>query len=123
LTANYRIFTTRPGSRDLWSSTGKRIEEFFDQSGLAVVRDRVQRLSEEDLEKQIWFIRASIATLSDDVDWVRQPVYRTTETQPAADRERLLAAAQAVGDRLDTLALRGESDATWIGLTLTGKGQ
>jgi len=34
---------------------------------------------------------------------------------------RLLAAARAVGDRLGDLALQGEGDATWIGLTLMAK--
>jgi type 2 lantibiotic biosynthesis protein LanM len=41
------------------------------------------------------------------------------EPQAVADRERLLAAACAVGDRLEALALRGGHDVTWIGLTPT----
>src|SRR5262245_39260230 len=44
---------------------------------------------------------------------------RLTEPQMIANPERLLAAARAVGDRLEALVLRGAHEASWIGLTLT----
>jgi type 2 lantibiotic biosynthesis protein LanM len=115
------MFTTRPNSRDLWSSSGERMVDFFDESGLALVRRRVQHLSDDDLAQQLWFIRASLTTLAMRGEGARHLRCRLTEPQSLADPKRLLAAAQSLGDRLETVALRGDGDASWIGLTLTAK--
>ncbi|HJQ33735.1 MAG TPA: type 2 lanthipeptide synthetase LanM family protein [Pyrinomonadaceae bacterium] len=113
-------FTARTDSRDIWSSAGARVSDFFDEPGLALVRRRLGRLSDEDLARQVWFIRASLATLaSGEEDW-SWPGYRLEESgQPSGReilREQLLAEARRVGDRLEELALRDERDATWLGL-------
>jgi len=113
-------FTTRADSRDIWSSAGERIAAFFDESGLTLVRRRLKRLCDEDLARQVWFIRASLATLaSGEEDWL-WPSYRLEEVarQPSRERlrVRLLAEARRVGDKLEELALRDERDTTWIGL-------
>ena len=49
-----------------------------------------------------------------------QPIY-PAEARAPADRQRLLFAARGVGDRLEELALRGEHDSSWIGLTLANQ--
>jgi type 2 lantibiotic biosynthesis protein LanM len=113
------IFTTRPSSRDLWTSSRERITDFLDEPALAHVRRRVQQLSNPDLEKQVWFIRASLVTLSADPHRPRRPTHPPTAPQSPAGPDRLLEAVRAVGDRLEALALRAEADATWIGLTPT----
>jgi type 2 lantibiotic biosynthesis protein LanM len=112
------LFTTRPNSRDLWSSSHERIANFVDEPGLNLAQQRLRRLSDDDLAQQLWFIRASLATLSPDGDRASGPAYMPTEAPNLADRERLLAAARAVGDRLEARALRGVDDVSWIGLTL-----
>lgn len=112
-------FTTRADSCDLWTSAGERISNFFEQSGLSLVRDRLNHLSEDDLARQLWFIRASLATLTMGIDLL--PGYQMTEPQTMVDRERLLAAARSVGDRLDWLALRNGRETSWIGLTFSRK--
>jgi type 2 lantibiotic biosynthesis protein LanM len=110
------MFTTRPGSCDLWSSSSERIADFFDEPSLTLVQRRLQQLSEDDLTRQLWFIRASLATLAMETDGAKWPPYHFTELHTVADRERLLAVAQKAGDRLEALALRGEHDVSWIGL-------
>jgi type 2 lantibiotic biosynthesis protein LanM len=112
------MFTTRPDSRDVWSSTGQRIADFFDEPGLARVRRRLQQLSEQDLKHQLWFVHASLATLALNLDQAQYPRYQLREPQRLVDREQLIGAARAVGDRLVAQALKGDDDATWIGLTL-----
>ena len=112
------MFTTRPNSRDLWTSTDERIADFFDETGLALVRHRLQQLSEDDLSRQIWFIRASLTSLSVDVGQARLRPYLPTQPKANADREQLLAAARAIGDRLQVLALGDEHEVAWIGLAL-----
>ncbi|PSB45905.1 type 2 lanthipeptide synthetase LanM family protein [Chamaesiphon polymorphus] len=113
------MFTTRPESKDLWTSSGKQIPNYLDRSGLESVRERLQQLSHTDLNRQLWIIRASLTSLSQDTD---RPKARNT-TRPIdslkiVTRDRYVQAARAIGDRLETLAVRGESDAAWIGLNL-----
>ncbi|MEC4812015.1 MAG: type 2 lanthipeptide synthetase LanM family protein [Scytonema sp. PMC 1069.18] len=115
------IFTTRPNSHDIWSSTDERITDLFEKSGMAVVHLRLQHLSEADLEKQLWFIRASLATLAMGKDQSSWTTYSLVEPQTVATHNQLLAASKMVGERLESLALLGDNDVTWIGLTLTAK--
>ena len=114
------LFTTQPGSRDVWSSSNEHVAEFFEEPGMALVQRRVRQLNENDLVKQLWFIRASLATLPKATQ-MRGPTYRLAETEVGVSRGRLIAAACAVADRLEALALRSDQDATWIGLKLIGK--
>lgn len=110
------LFSSRPGSRDLWVGEKERIPGFFPQSSLSVVRRTMSQLGVDDFERQSWLIRASFATLpADDAEWSVEPAPSPSRM---ASGERLRSAAEAVGDRLDALALRGSDDASWIGLML-----
>jgi type 2 lantibiotic biosynthesis protein LanM len=113
------LFTTHPASRDLWTSSDQRMANVLDEPSLVSVQRRVQQLSAEDLERQLWILRASLTslTLRPEV-YKARPASQLTASPTVADRESLLAAACAVGDRLATLALRGAHDVSWIGLTL-----
>jgi type 2 lantibiotic biosynthesis protein LanM len=117
------IFTTRPLSRDLWTSANERIPNFFDEPCMANVRRMIERLSEDDLERQSWFIRASMATLFRGIDGVEER-YVLSEPKEIASREqlrdRLLTVARSIGDRLNVLAL-GSEEAGWTGLTLSNE--
>jgi type 2 lantibiotic biosynthesis protein LanM len=113
------LFTTRPESKSLWTSSGEELPDFLDQSGFTSVQQRVQQLNETDLTRQLWIIRASLTSLSlNTVQPKKRTTYQQNMSQTIAPREYFLQTAQAIGDRLETLALRGESDAAWIGLTL-----
>jgi type 2 lantibiotic biosynthesis protein LanM len=113
------MFTTHPATRDLWTNSYECIADFFDEPSMKLVEHRVRQLSDEDLAKQLWIIRASLATLSTSAERALGASYRLTESQTIADRGRLLTAARVVGDRLEALALHGEDDVSWIGLTLS----
>jgi class II lanthipeptide synthase len=112
------MFTTSPGSRDLWTSRGERIPEFFAEPGLAVVERKVRSLGEADLARQLWIVRASLATVATGVASVDRRTAAASAAPARVDRERLVAAARAIGDRLETLAVRDGRDATWLGLNL-----
>ena len=55
-------FTTRPASRDVWID-GNRFADFLPESSLAVVRRTVDGLDDEDCDRQVWYIGASLASL------------------------------------------------------------
>ena len=116
------LFSARPRSRDLWTSTNDRVADFFDEASITMVERRLRDLSDADLFRQTWFIRASISTL---VTESRQPgkSYRRVDTKALAEPHQLLEAACAVGDRLDLLAIRdrGAGAVSWIGLTLVNE--
>jgi type 2 lantibiotic biosynthesis protein LanM len=111
------IFTTRPGSLDIWTSTGERIPCFLDESGMSLVNQRVRQLSEQDLKRQKWIIRASLASSA--IAEKRKPPQRGTARQPPAPirHEQLIAVASTIGDRLEELAFTDEENISWIGLT------
>jgi type 2 lantibiotic biosynthesis protein LanM len=112
------MFTTRPNSRAIWSSSNQEIADFFDETGMSLVQRRIQQLSEADLQQQLWFIRASLTTLAMGEEQAKWPSYYLAEPQNSASCEQLLKAALAVGDRLESLALRDEKNVSWLGLTL-----
>ncbi|HEV7783983.1 MAG TPA: type 2 lanthipeptide synthetase LanM family protein, partial [Thermoanaerobaculia bacterium] len=117
--ADIPLFTSRLDSRDLTGAGGERWPDFFERSGLELVEQRLAALDEENLAKQTWFIRASLAAHRANLTGVEDeygPAVELAATAAASDQDRLLAAAVAVGDRLETLALRGAQDATWIGM-------
>ncbi len=113
------MFTTRPGSSDLWTSTGERHPDFFAASGMSRARQRVEQLDKEDESRQLWFLQAALAGPFPGTAW--SPA-RTPAVEPsgAADRERLLRAATAVADRLEATAVTRAGHASWIGLMPAG---
>lgn len=112
------LFNTQAGSRDVWTSNGERFADVLQESGMARAIRRVENLSEDDLERQRWLIQASLTTLAMGGEQATWRSYPLKKPAAPASRERLLAGARAVGDRLDALALQDGSEIGWIGLTL-----
>lgn len=114
------LFTSYPESKDVWTSSGECLPNFFEQSSLELVGQRIQSLSEEDLRQQIWLIRASFAQLASQRVTATPAVKSDLSHRPPrpASRKLLLAQACAIGDRLYASALRDGERADWIGLTL-----
>lgn len=116
------LFTTHPASTDLWTSTGQRLPDVLPEPGLASVHRRLRQFSEADLARQLWIIRTSLTALAPHLGGSGARVaYGLTAPPPAADRPRLLAAAGAVGDRLEALALYGRQDVSWLGVTFVNE--
>ncbi|MCC5669529.1 type 2 lantipeptide synthetase LanM family protein [Nostoc sp. CHAB 5784] len=115
------LFVTHPNSRDVWGSCGQCLKDFLEEASIDMVYRRLEKLSDLDMAQQQWFIRASLATVYMGLSNAAFPGYSIAEPQIIANRDQLLAAARAIGDRLDFLAVRGEEDASWIGLTFLGE--
>ena len=115
------LFTTHPHSRDLFTSRGERIAEFFLEPALAVAERIIQNMDERDLERQRWIIRASFASTALEQ---QRATWKGSNLQPApgpARRAQLLDAARAIGDQLCEQAIAGEHEVTWLNLHLVGE--
>jgi type 2 lantibiotic biosynthesis protein LanM len=115
------VFRTRPDSRDLWTSRGERIVDFFDQTGVDLVRQRLARLGEGDLTRQRWVIRAAQGLQA--AYSRRRKGHPQEEGTPAVSRPdptlprgEMMAAARRVGESLEALAWRQNGEAGWAGL-------
>jgi type 2 lantibiotic biosynthesis protein LanM len=119
------IFTTRPVSRDVFTSSGDRIDGFFEKTGMELSRERVKDLSDEDRRRQVWFIGASLATLdlgAEKMKWAKyRPVWTDSPCTRAHLRPLLLEEACRIGDRLAELSLQEGPHVTWIGFTYVNK--
>jgi type 2 lantibiotic biosynthesis protein LanM len=126
------LFTTTPGSRDLWTSRGERLPNELVESGHTLVVRRLLNLDLEDLYRQQWLIRASFASLEpgpgprmDNPTMQSTPSEsapgRSPATQPV--RERLIALASAIGDRIAATVCGKGRDMSWIGLSVSREGR
>ncbi len=115
------IFFSHPNSRHLWDSTGQQFHNFFPQPAMTLVQQRLHNLDERDLAQQLWFIRASLATLAIGMGQGQWIGYSRTAQQAPIKRQQILAAAQAIGDRLEALALHDGNERAWIGLNLDAR--
>jgi type 2 lantibiotic biosynthesis protein LanM len=111
------VFTSRPDSRELWSSTGERIGDFFAAPAMTIVRDGLSRLGEEDLTQQVKFIRIAIESSGGG--------HQTRNLVPAASKRlgfapSAIALACTVGDLLCRDVLENDAHASWIGITPVG---
>jgi type 2 lantibiotic biosynthesis protein LanM len=115
------FFTARAHGTDLWASATDHIDPFFSESGLAAAERRLQQFSEQDLERQVWIIRASLASLE---EWPRQQ-HPHARVRLGAGRQvcpsELLAEAGCIGNRIERLALRGPQEVNWLGLAMTSE--
>ncbi|MEA5579312.1 type 2 lanthipeptide synthetase LanM family protein [Anabaena sp. UHCC 0451] len=119
------LFTTYPHSRDLFHQDTKlHIPNFFHQSGIELVHQRLTKLNQEDLEKQTWFIKTSLATLqiSDNADSHKIKLGQKPNTNKVNNpnfQSELLAAACKIANRLQILSYQNSEFINWMGLTLT----
>jgi lantibiotic modifying enzyme len=95
---------------------------FFDEPGMVSVQRHIHKLSDQDCARQLWFIRASLATLAKPGEGTRRRVFRPTERLAPAGHDGLVLAARKVGDRLEDLALKGGVDASYVGLVMAAPG-
>ncbi|MEV6237186.1 type 2 lanthipeptide synthetase LanM family protein [Lentzea sp. NPDC051838] len=112
------LFTCRPGSRDLWTTSGLRLPGMLPEPGLDVVERKITTMSEVDRHDQQWVITAALASRP-------RPVSHhsggTLPGQVAAvnpDPARLLVAACGIADQILAHAVKSRDRVNWLGLEL-----
>ncbi|MBW4721050.1 type 2 lanthipeptide synthetase LanM family protein [Saccharothrix obliqua] len=112
------LFTTRPGSRDVWSASGRRLPDLLPLSGAESVARKIAALDEVDRHEQQWLISAALASRPRPVE------HRTGAAVPAPleagvpDPQRLLAAACGIADEVLARATADDHRTNWVGLEL-----
>ncbi len=117
-------FSAIVGESGVRSSEGAFITTFSDESSLSVVRRRCQDIDARDVERQCWYIRASLATLYSDEANEQWPAYdyaRFADEGGPVGQETLIDMARTVADRLDELAFPDGDGVNWMGLSLVGE--
>lgn len=120
LSGDIPYFTGRPESRDLWNSNGERIEDFLHEPPLERVLRRLANFSDKDMARQIWYIRASIASTSDSLiapEEARLPLLSISSALQST-REEIIDAADQIGARIVDLCHESDQRLSWIGMTL-----
>src|SRR5262249_23988722 len=112
------LFTSRAESRDLWTSEGERIIEVFERPAVALVREGLRRMGEEDLARQEALIVTAIVASGDGAAQAEGVLPRR---KPNVTRgSEPIDLARDVGDMLCRDALQNEGCASWIGTTPVG---
>lgn len=114
------LFTTRPGSRDLWDAAGRRFADFLDEPSLVAAERHVRSLDDADLARQRWAVDAALRTLAMEPGQDQRPWHAPGEARAPAQTAALVDEATAIGDRLARLAFRGDDLACWAGLIKYG---
>jgi type 2 lantibiotic biosynthesis protein LanM len=117
LNGDIPLFTTRPSSRDVFSSQGEVIPGFFQESSLDLVRQRLCQLDEADLARQIGMMHAAFHSLVRDTPQHVSLPLASRSSAAKATRANLFAEACALGDALSRTAVRGAGRAGWLGIT------
>ncbi len=112
------IFTMRPTSRSLTRCDGQVVPDFLPEPALRTAERRVRSLSEEDLAKQEWMIRAAFSTT--------RAYQRTPATGRGVERARpspalLVRHACVLGDEILQSAYGEGEGRSWLGLTSSGE--
>ncbi len=117
------LFTTYPHSRHLWMGQDVCWPNYLSESGLHSARQVVTRLGPADLERQLWFIRASFACLVEDLDHPAMPRY-TPALDRVSDRPPdWRAAVMAVADYIISQRLESaDGCVTWLSLNRLEQG-
>ncbi|MET8622716.1 type 2 lanthipeptide synthetase LanM family protein [Kitasatospora sp. NPDC004669] len=119
------VFTIRPDSVDARSSTGALIPGVTDRPALDLALAKADALGEEDLARQLQFLRLSVTTAGGAREPSR-PVAAARREVPAEPGEgragpdeglaaRALAKAVEAGEQLLREAYRGSADLAWAG--------
>ncbi len=111
------FFKTYPDSHTVFTADDTPLGTFFAATGMDLVHQRLQLLDEQDLARQCWIIEAALSTLLIGPERVTGRVLDIKPTNQRASGQDLIAAAWAAGNRLETLAVRNDLGAIWLGVS------
>ncbi len=120
------LFTARPGTTDLWSSGGHRIDGVLEQTGVRGAVDKLRDMGEADRRTQAWVVSAALATRRRTAGAEHHVGAGPVPGSPAgssAHPQRLLVAACALADQLVAASQGAQDRVNWLGLQLVDRRQ
>jgi type 2 lantibiotic biosynthesis protein LanM len=115
------VFSTRASSTEVVDANGAVITGVFEKSGYEAATERLRGLDEHTIDRELWLIRASFATIPLGKGEAHWKSSRLAPSKRVVSTDEMLQRACAVGDRLLTLAYRRDGRASWLGLMLFGE--
>ncbi|MEU0881520.1 type 2 lanthipeptide synthetase LanM family protein [Lentzea sp. NPDC005914] len=112
------LFTCRPGSRDLWTTSGLRLPGMLPEPGLHAVERKIAAMSEVDRHDQQWVIAAALASRPRPVSHHSGGALPGHVAAVDPDPARLLVAACGIADQILAHAVKGPDRVNWLGLEL-----
>ncbi|MCB1984397.1 MAG: type 2 lantipeptide synthetase LanM [Burkholderiales bacterium] len=118
------LFVTQPTSKDIYTCTGEKINNFLREPALKTVTQRIEKFSSDDLVRQGWLIDAALRIESA----YDNAKFDPTKMSPPANENLLFPAthlnsstlsldiALAIGQRLKQLAFANKSSCTWLSI-------
>jgi type 2 lantibiotic biosynthesis protein LanM len=110
------MFTTTTSGLELRCGRAVTVPGHFRTSGLDCVRRNIAELSEDDLVRQVWVIRASLAPSRPEGRHAAGGEQHVPVSRGPASRARLEAAVIRAVERLEATAFRGGDSVTWVGV-------
>lgn len=112
------LFTTRPGSRDVWTACGERIADLLPTTGIESVERKIAGLDEVDRHDQQWLITAALASRPRAVEHRSGAAVPARPDAGVPDPQRLLVAACGIADEVLAHATADGRRVNWVGLEL-----
>ncbi|WP_245583116.1 type 2 lanthipeptide synthetase LanM family protein [Paenibacillus daejeonensis] len=117
------IFYTDPSEIDVWASGGERIPQLFEQSGIDVVMNKIEKMDEKDLRGQLQLLNMSVLASRPDLYSYSIPEFRIIDSNEALEsnwKAEYVRLATSIGEYLVQSAVVSLNtkvdDITWIGL-------
>ncbi|MGG4542210.1 type 2 lanthipeptide synthetase LanM family protein [Bacillus velezensis] len=121
------IFYTCPSERDAWASNGERIPQLFEQSGIDIVINKIDKMGEKDLKEQLQLLNMSVLASKPDLYSYRIPEIQLKDSNDVLGsnwKAEYVRLATSIGESLVQSAIipsnTAADDITWIGLVASG---
>jgi len=98
------VFTARPASTSIWTSTGAELADFLKEGSLSTARSNLMDLCEDDLAKQLWFIRGSIASTEPVSQHSPLKTSASKQSATAVNMGQILEATQSIVRKIESKA-------------------
>jgi type 2 lantibiotic biosynthesis protein LanM len=116
LNGDVPLFNAPIAGHHIEDAHGDQYPDALAQSGFERVENRLETLSEDDLNRQLWFIRGSLGILVKHSHEALHKVNRQTRPQNVATADAYVAMARKIADHLARGAMRNAQGISWIGV-------
>ncbi|MCR8861160.1 type 2 lanthipeptide synthetase LanM family protein [Bacillus sp. FSL K6-6038] len=123
-------FTFKVGSTSLFSADKIEIKDFFDKTSIDIIKEKLNKLSNADHDRQVEFIKLSLSAIATNEQQEYTP-YGFKEVEKSLldtknyHNNQFLNEAKKIGDEIVDRAIVGDDfkDALWFGLNLDNNEQ